>query len=162
MDSGLDRELLDAHLRVEEFGDWIWQGPKRNGMNARGVRHHWYLDGRIRGQVRNDALIEDNTGFQHALFIVDDTADRRGSALARRREPIRRQRRAGEHMIERIRELRSSPFVSGEVVTLFATFPAIRQIFAEVLIAARHPVSERPEQPAGQGRERRVVTRSSG
>src|SRR6516165_3499685 len=45
----------------------------------------------------------------------------------------------------------------GEVVTLFATFPAIRQIFAEVLIAARHPVSERPEQPAGQGRERRVV-----
>src|SRR6516164_2102636 len=82
MDSGLDCELLDAHLRIEEFGDWIWQRPKRNGMNARGVGHHRYLDGRVRRQVRDHALIEDDAGLQHALFIVDDTADRGNGAPA--------------------------------------------------------------------------------
>jgi hypothetical protein len=82
-------------------------------MNARGVRHHGYLDGRVRRQVRNHAPIEDDTGFQHALVSRENTAGYRGTALARRREPIGWQRRAGQHLVERLAEFRPSPFVSG-------------------------------------------------
>ena len=153
---GLDRELLDAHLRVEELGDRVGQGAERDRMNAGGVRHHRHLDRRVRRQVRDDASVGHDAGFQHALLVVQDAADRRGAALARRRQPIGRQGCAGEHAIQRVAEFRASALVGGEIVAVLAAFPAIGQIFAEMIVAAGHPVAEGPEQPPGERRERRV------
>jgi hypothetical protein len=44
---------------------------------------------------------------------MEITAGYRGTALARRRKPIGWQRRAGQHLVERLAEFRPSPFVSG-------------------------------------------------
>ena len=44
-------------------------------MNAGGVRHHRHLDRGVRGQVLDDAAIEDDTGFEAADRRMFDTLE---------------------------------------------------------------------------------------
>src|SRR5581483_97618 len=92
-----------------------------------------------------------------ALFVVNDAADGGGAALARRRQPVRRNRTARQHPLALGGEFGAAALVGGEIIAVLAALPAIGEVFAEMVVAARHPVAEGAEQLPRQRQERGVV-----